>query len=829
MSVVKIVTPQETCLPPSEISSIIYSFKDRFALERHSYIKKKIEDKTRELAGVTRGIYKLATGRRDPQILSGNGIVDILSKRQKDAIDMQNGIATSDRNKNISCEDDGYASVVLLGYSIAAKKSVRPIVLPKVEKLPHFTTWAFLRRNEKMTEDQSVLGRRRIYYDQNDGEALICSDSEEERIEKEEEKEFVDSEDYILRMTVEEAGLSDMVLHLLANFFSRKPSEVKARYEYLIKEEATSKNENSEVTLVSYLDRDLDAALDSFDNLFCRRCFVFDCQLHGCSQDLIFPAEKQLPWFCADANEGPCGLDCYLAVINKKSKPNLASHQIVIHEEDCILSPEESSTEVPRNINIKKESCKNRGDSRSSKWMLTQAHVAGEKRPKKRISSRSYSLRNSSSKGLCLPSHTQIDDAILSSRKDSSVPKTINSLLDTAAGINLNEPVNYQRMTSDYETAKEDAFLDEHTSKIEGCSNNVWRPLEKALFEKGLEIFGSSSCLIARNLMNGLRSCLEVFQYMNLPDNKTSSQPNIGIEVVGNEAQKKPRYARRRGRVRRLKYTCRSGGHHSIRKRISEKKEELEKHYTPCNCQSHCGKSCPCSIKSGSCEKFCGCSKNCLLQFRGCHCSKSQCTADDCPCYAARRECDPDICHNCWVGCGDGSIGVHPPRASNHKCMNMKLLLRQHQKVLLGRSSIVGWGAFLKDSVKKNDFIGEYTGEVISHFEADKRGKVYDRENYSFLFNLNDLFVVDAYRKGNKLKFANHSLQPNCVAKVIMVGGDHRIGIYALTPIHSGDELLYDYRYDPDNCPAWAKDLMGSTCSKKGDGRPSGSRAKKHT
>lgn len=54
-----------------------------------------------------------------------------------------------------------------------------------------------------MTEDQSVVGRRRIYYDQNGGEALIASDSEEEAIDEEEEKkEFVDSEDYIIRLVL---------------------------------------------------------------------------------------------------------------------------------------------------------------------------------------------------------------------------------------------------------------------------------------------------------------------------------------------------------------------------------------------------------------------------------------------------------------------------------------------------------------------------------------------------------------------------------------------------------------------------------------------------
>lgn len=43
-----------------------------------------------------------------------------------------------------------------------------------------------------------------------------------------------------------------------------------------------------------------------------------------------------------------------------------------------------------------------------------------------------------------------------------------------------------------------------------------------------------------------------------------------------------------------------------------------------------------------------------------------------------------------------------------------------------------------QNSVAKNEYLGEYTGELISHREADKRGKIYDRENSSFLFNLND-------------------------------------------------------------------------------------------
>ena len=87
----------------------------------------------------------------------------------------------------------------------------------------------------------------------------------------------------------------------------------------------------------------------------------------------------------------------------------------------------------------------------------------------------------------------------------------------------------------------------------------------------------------------------------------------------------------------------------------------------------------------------------------------------------------------------------------------------------------------------------------------------------SYLFDLNDESVIDASRMGSKSKFLNHSNTPNCVVKVVVVNGDHRIQFSAKKDICAGDELTFDYGYSNDVAPPWAKQRQAVAASKGGE------------
>ncbi|KHN43456.1 Histone-lysine N-methyltransferase EZA1 [Glycine soja] len=340
----------------------------------------------------------------------------------------------------------------------------------------------------------------------------------------------------------------------------------------------------------------------------------------------------------------------------------------------------------------------------------------------------------------------------------------------------------------------------------EMTNNSNWKQLEKNLYLKGVELFGKNSCLVARNLLPGFKTCLEVARYMfasgesmpyeSIPSSITDINDKINAEYIDQEMPSRSRLLRKKCKTRKFSYSHKSIALSSRCRRIDHGKDQCDKQYTPCGCV------------------------------------QSYAIIDSKDVIVLRVNVEANYVHALQQTVNVTQMSVEivglgePPRHGDGQCANMNLLLGKKERILLSKSNVAGWGAFTKNPIIKNTCLGEYTGELITHREAEKRGKLYDRINNSYLFNVNDKWVIDARRFGNKLKFANHSSKPNCYAKVMLVGGDHRVGIFAKENIKAGDELFYHYYYNEECAPPWA--LPPKVEASKTHKYVSQGRAKKH-
>jgi uncharacterized protein len=98
------------------------------------------------------------------------------------------------------------------------------------------------------------------------------------------------------------------------------------------------------------------------------------------------------------------------------------------------------------------------------------------------------------------------------------------------------------------------------------------------------------------------------------------------------------------------------------------------------------------------------------------------------------------------------------------------------------RRAATGLGLFALEPIPFDKRIIEYTGQIISAEEADRRSGKY-------LFELDEKRAVDGSSRSNTARYINHACRPN--AKAYTSG--NRIWIWSLRAIEAGEEITINY------------------------------------
>ncbi|EGY20705.1 uncharacterized protein VDAG_10334 [Verticillium dahliae VdLs.17] len=173
-----------------------------------------------------------------------------------------------------------------------------------------------------------------------------------------------------------------------------------------------------------------------------------------------------------------------------------------------------------------------------------------------------------------------------------------------------------------------------------------------------------------------------------------------------------------------------------------------------------------------------------------CVCKPQDGCDEDCQNRIMLYECDENNCNVGKAFCTNRAFAdLHERKVAGGK-------YRTGVEVI--KTSDRGHGIRSNRCFDANQIIMEYTGEIITEEECENRMNTkYKNNDCYYLMSFDQNMIIDA-TTGSIARFVNHSCKPNCKMIKWIVGGQPRMALFAGdAPIMTGDELTYDYNFDP--------------------------------
>jgi SET domain-containing protein len=117
-----------------------------------------------------------------------------------------------------------------------------------------------------------------------------------------------------------------------------------------------------------------------------------------------------------------------------------------------------------------------------------------------------------------------------------------------------------------------------------------------------------------------------------------------------------------------------------------------------------------------------------------------------------------------------------------------------YPRLFVARSRIHGLGLFAGEDIEWGRRVIEYQGAALSLKETKRRQRFYDSIGFTCLMQFSDGLGIDGIAGGNESRFINHSMKPNLGA---LREEKWRVVFYSLDDISKGDELTFNYGFDP--------------------------------